>query len=66
MTAKKFYVFSTYVYLCCGVLVEIVIIKTMDLQEDFYTVDVGDTKFTVLKRYQNLKPIGAGTQGIVW
>ncbi|XP_055308112.1 stress-activated protein kinase JNK-like isoform X2 [Sitodiplosis mosellana] len=34
-------------------------------QEDFYSVDIGDTKFTVLKRYKNLRPIGAGTQGIV-
>lgn len=32
----------------------------------FYTVEVGDTKFTILKRYQNLKPIGSGAQGIVW
>ncbi|XP_058803445.1 stress-activated protein kinase JNK [Phymastichus coffea] len=31
----------------------------------FYTVEVGDTKFTILKRYQNLKPIGSGAQGIV-
>ena len=32
----------------------------------FYTVEVGDTKFTIFKRYQNLKPIGSGAQGIVW
>jgi c-Jun N-terminal kinase len=32
----------------------------------FYTVEIGDTKFTILKRYQNLKPIGSGAQGIVW
>ncbi|GAV00202.1 hypothetical protein RvY_11086 [Ramazzottius varieornatus] len=31
----------------------------------FYTVEVGDTRFTVLKRYQNLRPIGSGAQGIV-
>ncbi|XP_065342435.1 stress-activated protein kinase JNK isoform X2 [Cloeon dipterum] len=31
----------------------------------FYTVEVGDTKFTILKRYQSLKPIGSGAQGIV-
>ena len=29
----------------------------------FYTVEVGDTRFTILKRYQNLKPIGSGAQG---
>lgn len=32
----------------------------------FYTVEVGDARFTILKRYQNLKPIGSGAQGIVW
>lgn len=31
----------------------------------FNTVEVGDTRFTILKRYQNLKPIGSGAQGIV-
>ncbi len=31
----------------------------------FYTVEVGDTRFTILKRYQNPKPIGSGAQGIV-
>lgn len=34
--------------------------------DDFYSIEIGDTKFTVLKRYQNLRPIGSGTQGIVW
>ncbi|ODM91623.1 Stress-activated protein kinase JNK [Orchesella cincta] len=32
---------------------------------NFYTVEVGDTRFTILRRYQNLKPIGSGAQGIV-
>lgn len=32
----------------------------------FYTVEVGDSTFTILKRYQNIKPIGSGAQGIVW
>ncbi|CAG0884161.1 unnamed protein product [Darwinula stevensoni] len=31
----------------------------------FYTVEVGDTKFTILKRYQNLRTIGSGAQGVV-
>ncbi|XP_059506667.1 mitogen-activated protein kinase 9 isoform X6 [Stegostoma tigrinum] len=31
----------------------------------FYSVQVGDSTFTVLKRYQALKPIGSGAQGIV-
>uniref|UniRef100_A0A671R456 Stress-activated protein kinase JNK n=1 Tax=Sinocyclocheilus anshuiensis TaxID=1608454 RepID=A0A671R456_9TELE len=34
-------------------------------EKEFYSVDVGDSTFTVLKRYQNLKPIGSGAQGIV-
>uniref|UniRef100_A0A3Q3BDI4 Stress-activated protein kinase JNK n=1 Tax=Kryptolebias marmoratus TaxID=37003 RepID=A0A3Q3BDI4_KRYMA len=33
--------------------------------KDFYSLDVGDSTFTVLKRYQNLRPIGSGAQGIV-
>nr|CAB3263638.1 JNK c-jun N-terminal kinase [Phallusia mammillata] len=31
----------------------------------FYTVQVTDSVFTVLKRYQSLKPIGSGAQGMV-
>jgi len=31
----------------------------------FYTVQVSDSVFTVLKRYQSLKPIGSGAQGMV-
>ena len=34
--------------------------------EEFYNVDVGgDSVFRVLKRYQNLKSIGSGAQGVV-
>lgn len=32
----------------------------------FYSVQVGDSTFTVLKRYQQLRVIGSGAQGIVW
>ena len=32
----------------------------------FYSTEVGDSTFIVLKRYQNLKAIGSGAQGIVW
>lgn len=32
----------------------------------FYSVQVGDSTFTVLKRYQQLRAIGSGAQGIVW
>lgn len=35
-------------------------------EKEFYSLDVGDSTFTVLKRYQNLRPIGSGAQGIVW
>uniref|UniRef100_A0A8C5EQY7 Stress-activated protein kinase JNK n=1 Tax=Gouania willdenowi TaxID=441366 RepID=A0A8C5EQY7_GOUWI len=31
----------------------------------FYSVQVGDSTFTVLKRYQQLRAIGSGAQGIV-
>ncbi|KAA0718062.1 Mitogen-activated protein kinase 8B [Triplophysa tibetana] len=34
-------------------------------EKEFYSVDVGDSTFTVLKRYQNLRPVGSGAQGIV-
>uniref|UniRef100_H9GHV5 Stress-activated protein kinase JNK n=4 Tax=Amniota TaxID=32524 RepID=H9GHV5_ANOCA len=34
-------------------------------ENNFYSVEIGDSTFTVLKRYQNLKPIGSGAQGIV-
>ena len=34
--------------------------------EEFYNVEVGgDSTFRVLKRYQNLKSIGSGAQGVV-
>ena len=32
---------------------------------EFYTVQVGDATFTILKRYTNLKIIGNGAQGMV-
>ncbi|XP_046854626.1 stress-activated protein kinase JNK-like isoform X2 [Xenia sp. Carnegie-2017] len=31
----------------------------------FYSTMIGDTSFTVLKRYENLQPIGSGAQGMV-
>ncbi|KAM8890343.1 mitogen-activated protein kinase 8 isoform 4-T4 [Synchiropus picturatus] len=34
-------------------------------EKEYYSVDVGDSTFMVLKRYQNLRPIGSGAQGIV-
>lgn len=35
-------------------------------QHQHYTVEVGDTNFTIHSRYINLRPIGSGAQGIVW
>ena len=32
---------------------------------EFYTCDAGETTFTILKRYKNLKAIGSGAQGFV-
>ncbi|KAI8116338.1 Stress-activated protein kinase JNK [Lucilia cuprina] len=37
----------------------------MSTRLNLYTVEVGDTNFTILSRYQNLRPIGSGAQGIV-
>ena len=31
----------------------------------YVTVEVGDSTFTILRRYQNLRPIGSGAQGKV-
>jgi len=33
--------------------------------EGFHTVEVGETAFTVLDRYQNLRQVGTGAQGVV-
>ena len=33
--------------------------------EGFHTVEVGETAFTVLNRYQNLRQVGTGAQGVV-
>lgn len=38
----------------------------MSSRHSLYTIEVGDTNFTILSRYQNLRPIGSGAQGIVW
>lgn len=35
-------------------------------EKEYYSIDVGDSTFMVLKRYQNLRSIGSGAQGIVW
>jgi hypothetical protein len=40
--------------------------NTEKFSESFHCCCVGDTKFVILKRYQNLKAIGSGAQGIVW
>uniref|UniRef100_A0A7N6BCU7 mitogen-activated protein kinase n=1 Tax=Anabas testudineus TaxID=64144 RepID=A0A7N6BCU7_ANATE len=36
-----------------------------ETEGQFYSVQVGDSTFTVLKRYQQLRAIGSGAQGIV-
>lgn len=41
-------------------------IKAAQIYKMFYSVQIGDTIFTVLNRYQNLHPIGSGAQGMVW
>lgn len=37
----------------------------MKSEVEFYTVEVGDTTFRILRRYTNLRPIGSGAQGFV-
>uniref|UniRef100_UPI00358E6D27 mitogen-activated protein kinase 8-like isoform X2 n=1 Tax=Myxine glutinosa TaxID=7769 RepID=UPI00358E6D27 len=39
--------------------------RNMSKSSQLYSVEVGDSTFNVLRRYQNLKPIGSGAQGIV-
>ncbi|XP_041929965.1 mitogen-activated protein kinase 9-like isoform X2 [Alosa sapidissima] len=39
--------------------------RMTDEREQFYNVQVGDSTFTILKRYQQLRAIGSGAQGIV-
>ncbi|KRX85112.1 Stress-activated protein kinase JNK, partial [Trichinella sp. T6] len=34
-------------------------------QDQFYQIEVSDTRMLILKRYQNLKAIGSGAQGLV-
>jgi c-Jun N-terminal kinase len=41
-------------------------IDSKNSEKLFNCCEVGDTKFVILKRYQNLKAIGSGAQGIVW
>lgn len=40
--------------------------RMSETEGQFYSVQVGDSTFTVLKRYQQLRAIGSGAQGIVW
>jgi hypothetical protein len=40
--------------------------NTDKFSDSYHCCCVGDTKFVILKRYQNLKAIGSGAQGIVW
>ncbi|CAJ0568588.1 unnamed protein product, partial [Mesorhabditis spiculigera] len=38
---------------------------TSTADDPYYSMEIGDTRLTVLKRYQNLRVIGSGAQGIV-
>ncbi|KAK7112492.1 stress-activated protein kinase JNK-like [Littorina saxatilis] len=42
-----------------------VAVETGKSPSQFITVEVGDSTFTILRRYCNLRPIGSGAQGIV-
>lgn len=41
-------------------------VETNKNPSQFSSVEVGDSTFTILRRYSNLRPIGSGAQGIVW
>ena len=42
------------------------VVVVMAARPGFHTVRVGDTEFKVLSRYQDLRKIGSGAQGVVW
>lgn len=44
---------------------KLTIFKMNKNPSQYVTVEVGDSTFTTLRRYQNLRPIGSGAQGIV-
>lgn len=37
-----------------------------ELTTQFHTIHVNDTRFEILKRYENLRIVGSGAQGVVW
>ena len=37
-----------------------------ELTTEYYVTQVNETKFEILKRYENLEMIGFGAQGVVW
>lgn len=39
--------------------------QQINLERDYYTVEVSETSFTILARYRHLRAIGSGAQGIV-
>ena len=37
-----------------------------DLTTQFYVTHINDTRFEILRRYDRLRMIGSGAQGVVW
>ena len=37
-----------------------------ELTTQFHTIHVNDTRFEIIKRYENLRIVGSGAQGVVW
>lgn len=37
-----------------------------ELTTQFHTIHVNDTRFEILKRYESLRIVGSGAQGVVW
>lgn len=38
----------------------------LEMTTQFYVTNINDTRFEILKRYDKLKLIGSGAQGVVW
>jgi len=37
-----------------------------ELTTQFYVTQINDTRFEILRRYDRLRMIGSGAQGVVW
>ena len=38
----------------------------LDMTTQFYVININDIRFEILRRYDRLRMIGSGAQGVVW